>query len=275
MMNRSMTFFCCLLAMAPVLSPAADLEGRVTRLENILANQRGSDMLLQIQRLQQEVQQLRGQVEQQQYEIKGLKSQLRDQYLDLDARLRGQPGRPDSGTQEPRPTAATQADAERLAPATPEGAATSRPPRDQQRPPDLTPPAAEAPQTYNEQGAYRNAFDLLKQRRYDAAVRAFEDLLARYPKGEFADNARYWLGETHYVKRDYAAALRDFQRVISDYPLSPKVPGAVLKIGYIQDEQKDWPRARGTLQGLVERFPDTTEARLARSRLERMAREGR
>jgi len=26
-------------------------------------------------------------------------------------------------------------------------------------------------------------------------VRGFEDLLARYPNGEFADNARYWLGD--------------------------------------------------------------------------------
>ena len=105
-------------------------------------------------------------------------------------------------------------------------------------------------------------------------MRAFEDLLTVYPKGEFADNARYWLGETNYVKRDYAAALNDFQCVVSDYPLSPKVPGAMLKIGYIQDEQKDWQNARNTLQDVTRKFPDTTEARLAQSRLERMAREG-
>ena len=48
----------------------------------------------------------------------------------------------------------------------------------------------------------------------------------------------------------------------------------MLKIGYIQDEQQDWPGARATLEGLMAKFPDSTEARLAKGRLERMAREG-
>ena len=74
----------------PGLSLARDLEGRVTRIENILENQRSSDQLLQLQRLQQDVQQLRGQVEEQQFEIDNLKRQLSEHYTDLDGRLRGQ-----------------------------------------------------------------------------------------------------------------------------------------------------------------------------------------
>ena len=69
-------------------------------------------------------------------------------------------------------------------------------------------------------------------------------------------------------------ALAEFRRVLSDYPVSPKIPGAMLKIGYIQDERKDWTDARSTLQQLTEKFPDSTEARLAKGRLERMARDG-
>jgi tol-pal system protein YbgF len=125
-----------------------------------------------------------------------------------------------------------------------------------------------------EKDAYRTAFDLLKQRRYDEAIRAFEGLLARYPDGEYADNARYWLGETNYVKRDYNAALTQFQRVLANYPLSPKVPSAMLKIGYIHYDQSDWQRARTTLQDVAKKYPDSTEARLAESRLDRMTREG-
>ena len=143
------------------------------------------------------------------------------------------------------------------------------------RAPDLTLPKAGGTRGMSEKEGYRNAFNLLKQRRYDEAVRAFEGLLASYPNGEFSDNARYWLGETNYVKLDYRAALKDFQRLVQDYPLSPKVPGAMLKIGYIQDEQNNPGRARETLRTLTEKFPKTTEARLARGRLDRMARRGR
>jgi tol-pal system protein YbgF len=140
--------------------------------------------------------------------------------------------------------------------------------------PDLALPPPEGRGRDAEREAYREAFDLLKQRRYDDAAAAFRALLSRYPRGELADNARYWLGETYYVKRDYAAALAEFQRVLDDYPLSPKVAGSMLKIGYIQDERKEWPRARTTLERLIDKFPDSTEARLAQGRLERMARDG-
>ena len=61
---------------------------------------------------------------------------------------------------------------------------------------------------------------------------------------------------------------------MDDHPGSPKAAGSMLKIGYIQDEREDWQRARETLEGLTRKFPDSTESRLARSRLERMSRDG-
>jgi len=230
-MRLGVTLCTLICALAPVLSLGAD--------------QRLSDLLLQIQRLQEEVQQLRGRMEVQQYRISTLEQQQRDQYMDLDARLRGlsetAPGRASS-------TGAAVASSEASAVAS-------------------NPPGAE-------KQAYGIAFDLLKQRRYEDAAAAFEDLLARYPNGEFADNAHYWLGETNYVMHDYSAALTRFQRVLANYPLSPKVPASMLKIGYIHYDQGDWQRARETLEDVIEKFPDTSEAQLAQSRLDRMRREG-
>ena len=227
------------------------------------ADQRLSDLLLQIQRLQQEVQQLRGQVEVQQHELDTLKRQQRDQYVDLDSRLRAQsaPSAPGSapargaGPVEQRPPAMSGSS---------EAAGASDP--------RIIGSGSVKPA--GEKESYRAAFDLLKLRKYDDAVRAFEDLLARYPNGEFADNAHYWLGETHYVQRDFPSALTQFQRVLANYPLSPKVPDSMLKIGYIHYERSDWRRARTTLKDVLAKFPDTTEARLAQSRLDRMSRDG-
>lgn len=235
------TLLFLIFTLAPTLSVAAD--------------QRLSDLLLRIQRLQQEVQQLRGRVELQQHDISTLRRQQKEQYMDLDARLRGQP----AGTGAPRGGKA----------------GPPRPSETAGAPPTLgARPKAPSSMPSGEQQAYRAAFDLLKQRRYDNAIRAFEDLLARYPNGEFADNARYWLGEANYVKRDYSAALIQFQRVLANYPLSPKLPASMLKIGYIHYDQSDWQRARAALKDVADKFPDAAEARLAESRLERMTREG-
>jgi len=225
---------------------------------SVTADQRLSDLLLQIQRLQQEVQRLHGRIDLQQHELSTLKRRQREQYLDLDARLRDR-----SADTWPQPVSGNAIDTEVL-------------------PAPKNPAAADALSTYSppvsgtsteEQQTYHNAFDLLKQRRYEEAIRGFEDLLARYLNGEFADNARYWLGEINYVEHNYAAALTQFQRVTTDYPLSPKVPASLLKIGYIYDEQGDWQRAHRILQDMIKQFPDTTEARLAASRLDRMIRE--
>jgi len=227
------------------------------------ADQRLSDLLLQIQRLQQEVQQLRGQVELQQHEISTLKRQQQEQYMDLDARLQRR-----SGATAPPATGGGAGQAIGM-----ETIQSQRPGRQGA----MTPQAASGVDAAGPKGgeeAYRVAFDLLKQRKFNDAVRAFEDLLVRYPNGEYADNARYWLGETNYVQQDYAAALTQFQRVLANYPLSPKVPSSMLKIGYIHYEQNDWPRARATLRDVATKFADTTEARLAESRLDRMTREG-
>lgn len=230
---------CFLIAGVPVFAGAdAQLESRVARLERILSNQSMSDIVLELQRLQEDVQRLRGRVDVQQHDIEMLQKQVQGQSPGADVRLPAQAG----------------------------ANATIVPPAGAVRPSDATPS--------DEKELYQAAFDLLKQRRYEEAVAAFQGLLSRYPKGQYADNAHYWLGETYYVKQDYPAALAEFQRVLDRYPLSPKVPGAMLKIGYIYYEQGDWERARATLKSVVAKFPDTNEGGFAQSRLDRMAREG-
>ncbi|MGB5833831.1 MAG: tol-pal system protein YbgF, partial [Thiohalocapsa sp.] len=125
-----------------------------------------------------------------------------------------------------------------------------------------------------EREAYRAAFDLLKDRKYPDAKKEFTSMLARYPQGQFADNGLYWLGEIGYVTKDYPAAMNHFNRLIADYPLSPKLPGAMLKLGYVYYDQQDLEQARRVLVEVAERFPDTTEGRLAKGRLEQITRGG-
>ncbi|MCF7991799.1 MAG: tol-pal system protein YbgF [Thiohalocapsa sp.] len=287
------------------------VEARLERLERMLNEQSVSDLVLQLQRLQQEVQELRGLVEMQQYRMQrdgrgGMPDFSAPRFDDT-----LQPGDPASAELgpgldatgplgAPRPALSAENEgATRGEPASgvdsPRAAASEEAPDDRQS----GEPGAEAlPQTGlgglgrggagggllalpspettegGERDAYRAAFEQLKERDYAAARSEFTDMLSRYPQGQYSDNARYWLGEIGYMTKDYASAMAQFNRLLTDYPLSPKVPSAMLKLGYVYYEQNDLEQAGNILQDLKTRFPNTTEGRLAEGRLELMTRDG-
>ncbi len=270
-----------------VVSPAA-LAQRLERLERMLNEKSLSDFVLQLQQLQQEVQDLRGQLEMQQYQLRQLSPglpQLGQSYAEAKAAAEAaaREGEPAASGEDAAEQAAAAGEAT-LGQAGAEAAAEM---------PVAPPPktgvgalggggnaggtlALPTPETQegSEQDAYRKAFELLKDRDYHAARKAFAAMLVRYPDGQFADNGVYWLGEIGYVTQDYAAAMTHFNRLIADYPGSPKLPGAMLKLGYIYQDQQNMEQARKILHAVAERFPDTTEGRLAQGRLEQMTREG-
>jgi tol-pal system protein YbgF len=98
--------------------------------------------------------------------------------------------------------------------------------------------------------------------------------MVAFPDSGLSDNAQYWLAETHYVSQDYGKSLPEFTTVIKEYPDSRKIPDALLKIGYCNYELQRWDAARQALTSVVRDYPETTAARLANQRLERMASEG-
>lgn len=250
-------------------APQGSQEQRIQLLERRIGAL--SDILLRLDRIQGEIKQLRGEIELQAHAMEALKKRQRDLYLDIDQRLAGGAGADMPSDAEEMPQAAA-------------GGAPVAPPAEE----SPTPLAGAAPGTAppppvpvpsgdpaREAASYQAAFDLLMQRRYDEARTEFEQFLASYPGGQYADNAQYWLAEASYVTRDFARAEVEFARVVEAHPASAKVPDALLKIGYIQYEQRQWQAARGTLTRLVNDYPASTAARLAEKRLEKMAAEGR
>ncbi len=230
----------------------ASLDQRLQRIERMLRNQSLSDIMLRLQRLQQEVQQLRGELEIQAHAIESIKKRQRDLYLDIDKRLSQMKGE-GAGASSPAAPASTASGAPTPAP-TPsaaKGAAVSG-----------KSPAG------GEEEEYQKSFGLLRQGRYDQAIAAFKSFLKRYPGSDFADNAQYWLAEAYYVNQDFKAALQAFTKVVDAYGSSPKVPGAMLKIGYVHQELHENDEARAVFNRLIKAYPDSSEARLAKRRLE-------
>jgi len=228
------------------------------------------EMLNEMEQLQREVQQLRGEVEVQSHTIEQMRRQQRQQYVDIDRRINGMER---SGGAPPVP-APEPIEQNYMQPAPIEQ--TYVPPVET-IPPE---PAAGQPQSDTtaigsvaDNIAYREAKGLLNDGQYAPAVSAFRQFLATYPNSVYTDNAQYWLAETYYKTRQYKAALDEFLVVITDHPSSPKALDSKLKVGYIYYELKDWELARRALTEVQRQSPTSTTGRLARQRLDRMERE--
>jgi len=251
-------------AAQPVAVPKAalSLEERVKRLERLLDNEALVDMLMRLDTMQTEGQERQGEVESLGHAIEGIEQRQRDLYLDVDRRLRQlelSASKPAAAV-----TPATGLAATGVAPGgvvTPGVAAMTAAPV-------AADPAAE-------RDTYQQAFNLLKQGRYDPAITAFQSFLASYPGGNFTDNAQYWLGEANYVTRRFEVAEREFRKVLEQHPDSSKSADAMLKLGYTYYELGNWESARKMLEKVNARFPNTTVGRLAENRLQKMRLEGR
>lgn len=236
------------------------LDARIERLERLMDNQALLDMMRRLEALERDVRILRGDSETSQHELENLRNRQRDLYLDVDQRLQAlEEGGPLTGQAPAMQDPAMQDPVVVVDPARPAAPAASAPAR----------------ATGDEQEAYRAAFELLREGRYQQSVAAFQGFLSDYPQSSLAANAQYWLGEAKYVSRDFEGALAEFGKVINDYPQSNKLPDAQLKLGFAQYELGQFDRARETLEQVARDHGGSAVARLAEQRLQRMREEGR
>lgn len=115
---------------------------------------------------------------------------------------------------------------------------------------------------------YDGAYQDLTRGNHGLALMGFQELLSKFPDSELADNAQYWIGESYYAQKDYRQALEEFAKTPASYPQGDKVPAALLKMGFCQQQIGDANAARNTFEKLLDDYPDSEEARLARARLE-------
>jgi len=240
------------------------IEARLMRVERVVESGTLVEMLQRLDSMQSEVQALRGQLDEQDHAIKGLREQQRNLYLDIDRRLSRLEQSGSSSTAPSAPAAGAPAAQQ---PATAGVTMEAQPTQPAQQAGTMIDPTVE-------RRAYEDAFAKIRSGEYEAATNALQDFLAKYPSGQYAGNAQYWLGEANYKNGLYAKAIQEFTKVGENYADSPKVPGSLLKIGFAYYELKDWARARAALEDLLKRYPQSSAARLGEARLHKMKIEG-
>ncbi len=119
------------------------------------------------------------------------------------------------------------------------------------------------------QQLYDAAYLDLTKGKYDLAITGFSNYLKYFPETEQADNAQYWLGECHYAKKNYTKAAIEFHKVLENYATGDKVPSALYKLGLSLLELKSVGQANKYLQELIDQYPNTQEAKLAKEKLKK------
>jgi|SRR5690554_444384 len=206
------------------------------------------ELYYQLQTLQQEVMELRGQVEEQAHELQRLKQQSLDNYLDLDRRVSALTIGGSSNAAAPAlPPTSASVSGSNLANITPT-------------------PNTSVNTDASERSMYNAAYDLLKQRAIDESIAAFESHLQVYPRGEYAGNSYYWLGEIYLLKNDLAKAEEWFGNLLREFPDNRKVHDTQFKLGRVYHLQGKSARAEELLKIVAASSSDAS--RLARQYLD-------
>lgn len=177
-----------------------------------------------LQSLREELRVLRGMVEEQSNTIRLLKQRQVDDYLDLDRRLGGLAAAGVATQAKPPPGSLNS------------GASTF-------------PPVVAAPGNVNdaEKAAYEKAYSVLKSGQVATAKQAFTDYLAEYPKGRYAANGYYWLGEIYMLDNQLKEAGEAFAVVVGQYPAHRKMLDASFKLGKVYHLQGQNEKAKALL----------------------------
>jgi len=131
----------------------------------------------------------------------------------------------------------------------------------------VVPVVDKAAQADAEKNAYTAAYLALKSGRYDEAAKGFRQQLNLYPKGQYTDQAWYWLGETRLAQHERSKALIAFKYVADHYPNSVKHAAALFRMARISVDLKQNARAIQYYKQLIREHADSDLAEQARTAL--------
>lgn len=209
-------------------SAGLGLDQRIARVEHQVNNLQSKNTASKVDSLQSDVQALRGQVEQLTRQLQQLQAQQRAMYTDMDKRIA-------NSAKSAAKTQAVATDDVALAAPQKTTPPTKAKPADTVAAATTTTDAAVAPtktdataqqaqpNVAEEQQIYQTAYDLIKAKKYNDAISALQKMLQKYPTGQFAANAHYWLGELYGLLGKNDQSSTEFDVVVKNYPDSPKV----------------------------------------------------
>ena len=102
------------------------------------------------------------------------------------------------------------------------------------------------------------------------AIQGFEVYISSFPRSELADDAQFYIGNTHYADGQYRAAAEAFEQVVLHYADGDQVAEALYKRGLALDRLGEPDLARQAFELVVQNYPEDNMANLAQQWLDRL-----
>jgi tol-pal system protein YbgF len=275
------------IASAPPQAPAVQqqqamqslpMDQRVARLEQQLNNATHGDSAAKVDEMQSQMQALRGQIDELNHQIQTLQTQQKTLYTELDKRI-SQKGAstsvvPSPSSDEASAETDSNTPAGTIKPKVKSKTKTAKAAETTKSAEAATTTASAQPNTAEEQEIYQTAYSQIKAKKYSEAAATLQNMLQKYPSGQFAANAHYWLGELYGLMNKNDQAITEFDMVVKNYPDSPKIADAQLKLGLLYAAQFKWPDAKTSFKKVIANYPGTSSARLASEQLKQIKQTG-
>lgn len=117
--------------------------------------------------------------------------------------------------------------------------------------------------------AYDEALAMYYRHEYSRSLQAFTSFIEANKGHKLLANALYWQGESAYSQADYLGAILSFKSITSQFPKHAKAADALLKIGMSYERLKDSDNAQFYWKVLLDDFPKSSAARVARGKMPR------
>lgn len=125
---------------------------------------------------------------------------------------------------------------------------------------------AVVPQTPTPDQLFQASLRELQRGSRTTARAGFQEYLRTYPTHAQVHAGLYWVGET-FGRENPDSARTYYEQVVARFASSPHAPTSLYKIGLLSEQSGDRGAARAAYQRVIDRYPRTDEAELARQRL--------
>ena len=119
----------------------------------------------------------------------------------------------------------------------------------------------------DEKRDFEAAFVLFRKGDFAAAAKEFAQFVKVYSASGYKPSALYWLGSAKFARRDFNEAIAHLKGLVNDFPNHARAPEAMLTVGNAQLEIKQAKEARKTFNELLKLYPTTEAAAAAKDRL--------
>jgi tol-pal system protein YbgF len=119
----------------------------------------------------------------------------------------------------------------------------------------------------DEKRDFEAAFVLFRKGDFAAAAKEFAQFVKVYSASGYKPSALYWLGSARFARRDFNEAIAQLKGLANDFPNHARTPEAMLTVGNAQLEIKQPKEARKTFNELLKLYPTTEAAAAAKDRL--------